>query len=459
MQSETPRPTVADLQAEGVLLVEDGNHGEYRPRPDEFVSDGVAFIRAADMDGGRVLFEQAERINEAARARIRKGIGRPGDVLLSHKGTVGKVSLAPHDAPPFVCSPQTTFWRTLNANRLDRRYLYAYLRSPDFRAQLASRKGETDMADYVSLTAQRQLRVALPDITVQRGVGATVGALDTRIDLLRQTNATIESIAQTLFKSWFVDFDPVRAKAEGREPEGIDAATAALFPAKFEESTSGKIPKGWRIETLGDWLTVLETGKRPKGGVGGIDRGVPSIGAESITRVGIYDFSKTKYIPDDFFAQMRSGTLSSHDVLLYKDGGKPGIFLPRVSMFGDGFPFERCAINEHVFRLRVREPISQEYLYFWIWSDAVMHELRHRGGKAAIPGINQSDVREQRLLIPSAEISTRFKELVAPMFSKIFGNARTVETLEGLRNNLLPRLISGKCRLQEVEEMVEDALA
>src|SRR5436190_23585166 len=98
MASEWASATVLELQREGVLLVEDGNHGEYRPRPDEFVDVGVAFIRAADMDSGRVLFESAARINETARTRITKGIGAPGDVLLSHKGTVGKVALVADDA-------------------------------------------------------------------------------------------------------------------------------------------------------------------------------------------------------------------------------------------------------------------------------------------------------------------------------------------------------------------------
>src|SRR5262249_24710350 len=111
--------TVVDLQREGVLLVEDGNHGEYRPRPDEFVDVGTAFIRAADIDDGRILFDRASRINETARRRITKGIGNRGDILLSHKGTVGKIALVPEDAPPFVCSPQTTFWRTLSVDVLD----------------------------------------------------------------------------------------------------------------------------------------------------------------------------------------------------------------------------------------------------------------------------------------------------------------------------------------------------
>jgi type I restriction enzyme, S subunit len=127
---------VISLQHEGVLLVEDGNHGEYRPRADEFGSGEVAFVRAADLDGGHVLFDSAARINAKARSRITKGIGAGGDVLLSHKGTVGKVALVPVNAPPFVCSPQTTFWRTLDLDKIDRRYLYYYLCSDDFRQQL-----------------------------------------------------------------------------------------------------------------------------------------------------------------------------------------------------------------------------------------------------------------------------------------------------------------------------------
>jgi type I restriction enzyme S subunit len=126
MAGEWRTATVAELQREGILLVEDGNHGEYKPRPDEFVSEGVAFIRAADMDAGRVLFDSASKINDRARQCITKEIGAGGDVLLSHKGTVGKVALVPQDAPAFVCSPQTTFWRTLDPNVLDHQYLHAF---------------------------------------------------------------------------------------------------------------------------------------------------------------------------------------------------------------------------------------------------------------------------------------------------------------------------------------------
>jgi len=124
--------SVRQLQQSGVLLVEDGNHGEYRLRPDEFVKEGVAFIRAADMSVGQVDFESASKINEMARNRITKGIGNAGDILISHKGTVGKVALVPVSAPPFVCSPQTTLWRAVDQDRLDKKYLFALMRSPAF---------------------------------------------------------------------------------------------------------------------------------------------------------------------------------------------------------------------------------------------------------------------------------------------------------------------------------------
>src|SRR4051794_21818235 len=113
MSSERAIATVKSLQDEGVLLVQDGNHGEYRPRSNEFTSDGTSFVRAADLGAGAILFHQASRINEVALQRITKGIGAPLDTIVSHKGTVGRVAFAPADCEQFVCSPQTTFWRSL----------------------------------------------------------------------------------------------------------------------------------------------------------------------------------------------------------------------------------------------------------------------------------------------------------------------------------------------------------
>src|SRR5262249_44753739 len=112
----------------------------------------------------------------------------------------------------------------------------------------------------------------------------------------------------------------------------------------------------------------LEVGGRPKGGVADYKGGVPSIGAESIVRLGIFDYAKTKYVPRVFFDGMTKGRIKSRDVLLYKDGGRPGEFEPHVTLFGDGFPFEVAAINEHVYRLRAKRYLGQGFLFFWLSS-------------------------------------------------------------------------------------------
>ncbi|HCF5566572.1 TPA: restriction endonuclease subunit S [Pseudomonas aeruginosa] len=392
--------------------------------------------RAFPVFGSNGLIGWADETNSPANSIV---IGRVG----SYCGSV-------HYSP----SP---CWVTDNAIRAtakgdnDSSFLYYLLKQLDLN-NWRSGSGQP----LINQATLNSIEVRVPGPSSQRQIGGFVSALDDRITLLRETNATLEAIAQALFKSWFVDFDPVRAKAEGRQPEGMDATTAALFPDSFEESELGLVPKGWRIERAEQWLSVLETGRRPKGGVSGILDGVPSIGAESIVRIGEFEYSKTKYVSAEFFEKMKSGALQSHDVLLYKDGGKPGVFLPRVSMFGDGFPFDVCGINEHVFRVRLKEPFSQAFLYYWLWSDAVMHELKHRGGKAAIPGINQSDVKELRLLVPNEQTLKSFDEVTKPLISRIFANSKQAQTLTQLRDTLLPRLISAQLRLPEAETVLND---
>lgn len=189
------RVRVDQLESDGILLVQDGNHGEYRPRREEFTDDGCAFIRAADMLSGRPAFKSASKINGTARARIRKGIGAPEDVLLSHKGTVGRVAFAPEGSPPFVCSPQTTFYRSLNHETLRPLWLFYYLQSPAFVAQLASRKGETDMADYVSLTEQRRLHIEVPPPLEQDRIIAVLNALDKKVSCNGDIVSTSRALA------------------------------------------------------------------------------------------------------------------------------------------------------------------------------------------------------------------------------------------------------------------------
>jgi type I restriction enzyme S subunit len=294
----------------------------------------------------------------------------------------------------------------------------------------------------------------LPPLSEQRSIAYMLGALDDKIELNRRMNETLEAMARALFKSWFVDFDPVRAKAEGRDVHA-PSATCGLFPDSFEESELGKIPKGWKITTLQDVLTELETGGRPKGGVSGYKSGIPSIGAESIVGLGLFDYSKTKYVPHEFFESMNKGHIRSRDVLLYKDGGRPGEFEPHVTLFGDGFPFDVCAINEHVYRLRAMTELGQNFLFFWLSSNLAMEEMRNKGTGVAIPGLNSTQVKSLTTLVPIREVTRAFDALVEPWISRLLASCNESRTLAALRDTLLPKLIFGELRIKDAERMAE----
>ncbi|QTL03918.1 restriction endonuclease subunit S [Aquabacter sp. L1I39] len=217
----------------------------------------MAFIRAADMSDGAVLFDSASKINNRARERITKGIGKPGDVIISHKGTVGRIARAPLDAPEFVCSPQTTFWRSTNEDILNQDFLY--MRWPKFAEEFQVRSGETDMAGYVSLTSQRSLVLSIPPMELQRPIGALMSTLDEKIRLNRRMNETLEAMARAIFKDWFVDFGPTRAKMEGRPPY-LAPDIWSLFPDRLDDE--GK-PEGWGMANLGAMTTELRRGISP----------------------------------------------------------------------------------------------------------------------------------------------------------------------------------------------------
>jgi type I restriction enzyme S subunit len=304
--------SILELQNEGILLVEDGNHGNDRPRKDEFTDnrDGICFIRAADIKDGAIKFDECSRINNTAFDRIRKGKSNPGDILITHKGTVGTLAFVPpSSSEKFVCSPQTTFYRVTDVETIDREFLYTFMRSHYFLDQFNMYAGETDMAPYVSLTNQRKLKISFPPLDEQKKIKHLISLLDKKISFLKQANKTIEQIAQTIFRSWFVDFDPVHAKklaidtglskdeAERAamaiicgvcEPkeffqsfEEIDkrlsdklekmsaedrtklSQIASLFPSEFEDSELGEIPKSWSVEKLGEHIEILDSKRVP----------------------------------------------------------------------------------------------------------------------------------------------------------------------------------------------------
>ena len=218
----------------------------------------------------------------------------------------------------------------------------------------------------------------------------------------------------------------------------------------FNDELKREIPDGWEVGKFKDVLDELQSGNRPKGGIKNIEKGIPSIGAENILSIGKYNYGNEKIIPEEFFNKMTNGVVKSSDVLMYKDGASLG----RVSMFKNGFPYEKCCINSHAFILRTNEIITQNFLYFWLDQDFMKEIIRRAGMRAAQPGINQENVKDLIILLPDIETVQNFEKLISSSIDKIFFNALENQKLADLRDWLLPMLMNGQVSVGDAKEYV-----
>lgn len=269
----------------------------------------------------------------------------------------------------------------------------------------------------------------MPSLADQRRIASILSSLDRKIELNNKINADLEEMAQAIFKNWFVDFEPFKG-------------------GKFVDSELGMIPEGWKVSQIADIPHILETGKRPKGGA--VEKGIPSVGAEHVKGMCAYDYSKTKYINCEFAAKLKTGKINGYELMIYKDGGKPGYFIPNFSIFGEGYPFENCYLNEHVFKLDFDgNKEFNIFCYFFFKTEQIMSYFNAQGAKAAIPGINKKDVENIYIFSPDNESVIKFGEFAYPLFKQMLKNAIENRTLSLLRDTLLPRLMSGELEVPE----------
>ena len=300
-----------------------------------------------------------------------------------------------------------------------------------------------DFSGYNSGSAQPSLNrnnlygipVQIPALRTQQQIAEFISALDDRITILRETNATLEAIAQALFKSWFVDFDPVRAKQEGRIPEGMDEETAALFPDSFEESTLGFVPKGWQYVSLKEVTSIFDSQR------------VPLSGQERAKRQGSYPYYGAAALMDWIDDYLFDGIylLTGEDGSVANSAGYPII----------QYVWGRIWVNNHAHVLQGKNGISTEHL---------MLGLKQTNIEPYITGavqakLSQSNMWRIPFLMPSNGVADAFSSLIAPLYENIRHNTEQSQTLTALRDTLLPRLISGQLRLPEAGAMTEEVLA
>ena len=276
----------------------------------------------------------------------------------------------------------------------------------------------------------RDMLVPVPPRDQQDKIVSILKPLEDKISFNKIINDNLLQQAKTLFKSCFVDFDPFD------EP-------------MIEAPTGFQVPSSLKMVQIQDLPHILETGKRPKGGA--VSEGIPSVGAENVKELGVFDSSSAKYIPIEFAQTMKKGKIEGYELLLYKDGGKPGTFTPHFSMFGEGFPYEEFYINEHVFKLDFEDRGYNEFAYLYMQTDYPYHWLANNGGKAAIPGINQQNVNEIWIYHPSHPRVQEFCKWVQPIFTTIFTNCAQNMKLTKLRDALLPKLMTGELDVSKLD--------
>jgi restriction endonuclease S subunit len=308
---------------------------------------------------------------------------------------------------------------------MEPRFLYYTVFDQWFTDYLVTReKGAAYPA--VSAADIADAQILLPPLAEQKAISAVLGALDDRIDLNRRMNATLESMARALFQSWFVDFDPVRAKMEGRQPGGMEAETAALFPASFQESLVGQIPTGWRAAHLGDVIEVFDS-KR-----------VPLSGREREQRQGQYPYhgaaSVMDYVDDYLFDGVYA--LMGEDGSVINDSGTPVL----------QYVWGKFWVNNHAHVLRGKNGVCTEHLLLHLKNSNIAAFVTG----AVQPKLNQGNMNRIPFILPSREVSEAFAKTIEPLFAEIRANADQSNTLATLRDTLLPKLLSGELSVLEM---------
>ncbi|MBC8507264.1 MAG: restriction endonuclease subunit S [Anaerolineales bacterium] len=259
---------------------------DYRGKTPPKSSSGITTLTSANVRNGRIDLSKVSFVTQDTYDKwITRGLPKPGDVLITTEAPVGEVASLPGDQIYLITRRMMALRG--NPKRLHNDYLkYSLMYWGNIGRLLGATRGST--VPRVLKTDITNLKLPIPPLPEQKAIAHILGTLDDKIELNRQMNVTLEAIARAVFKSWFVDFDPVYAKAMGEDPKGMDAETAALFTDAFVETKGGAVPDGWRVEPIGQHVKA-QKGLSYKGS-GLVDSGIPLHNLNSIYEGGGYKY-------------------------------------------------------------------------------------------------------------------------------------------------------------------------
>ena len=382
----------------------------------EYIDHGIPFLRSLNVDRFKINSRDIRYISRDFHSRISKSRLIPGDVVIVRTGKPGTCAVIPEELPESNCSDLVIV--RCGSEILNRFFCY-YVNSAASNHIAAHLVGAVQQ--HFNVASAKTMEIPLPPIQEQKAIAHILGTLDDKIELNRKTNETLEAMAKALFKSWFVDFDPVRAKAEGR-PTGLPAEISDLFPDSFEDSELGEIPSGWEVGGLEKFL-VLQRG---------------------------FDLPAPHRIKGAYPVVAASGVSGTHNEPM---ASAPGVVTGRSGVLGkvfyiqtDFFPLNTTLWAKES---RLATPI---YGYFLL-SDI---DFAVFNAGSAVPTLNRNHLGTLRFPFPPKAIVVSFTEVAAKLMKRKEGIVAETSNLAATRDALLPKLISGELRIPDAEKMLEE---
>ena len=413
-----------------------------------FADRGIAFIKveAITESGGflpeKFAFIDTETDEKLARSRLQEK-----DILFTIAGTIGRVAQVTNDILPANTNQAVAIVRP-NPDLIFPRFLYYVLRDSK-RIQLAQSRVVQSVQANFSLGELSAVELPLPPQEEQRAIAHILGTLDDKIELNRRMSETLEAMARALFKAWFVDFEPVRAKMEGRWRRGetlpgLPAHLYDLFPDRLVDSELGEIPKGWGVKCIGDLAEVVG-GSTPKTErieywEGGTHHWVTPKDLSGLSVPVVLDTERK--ITDAGLAQISSGLLPKGTVLLSSRAPIGYLAIAEVPV----------AVNQGFIAMKPRPDISN--LFLLRWAGAAHDEIVSHANGSTFLEISKANFRPIPTVVPKNEIMNAFDRLSRQMYLKVVEHERESRTLAALRDTLLPKLISGELRVLDAERII-----
>ena len=409
----------------------DGPFGSNLPAS-AYTPYGIPVIRGSNLSLVEARFVDNEFVfvSKDTAARLARSSCSPGDVVFTKKGTIGQTGFVPlrgRFGRYLLSSNQMKL--SVDPAKADALFVYYVVSSPAGRDKIA-RDASVTGVPKTNVMYLRNFPIRLPPLPEQHAIAHILGTLDDKIELNRRMNETLEAMARAIFKSWFVDFDPVRAKAEGRQPFGMDAETAALFPDSFQDSPLGKIPEGWRVGALGEIAENPRRGILPRE----VQIGTPYIGLEHMPRkcIALEDRGDADEMTSNKFEFLQGEILF----------GKLRPYFHKVGVAPlDGV----CSTDVLVVRAKSEEWIGLALGH--ISSEEFVNYTDAASTGTKMPRTSWQDMARYEIPLPDPQLAGAFGRFAKAVVGTIRANILQSRTLASLRDALLPKLVSGDLRV------------